>query len=36
MLTEGWSVNAICTTNAVLALVVIFIVFIMQKVHAGK
>ena len=36
MLTENWSVNAICTTNAVLALVVIMIIFIMQRVHAGK
>jgi hypothetical protein len=36
MLTEGWSVNAFCATNAVLALVVIVIIFIMQKVHAGK
>ena len=32
MLTESWSVNAICTTNAMLALVVILIIFIMQKV----
>jgi AAHS family 4-hydroxybenzoate transporter-like MFS transporter len=33
MLTENWSVNAICTTNAVLALVVVLIIFIMQKVN---
>jgi AAHS family 4-hydroxybenzoate transporter-like MFS transporter len=36
MLTEGWSVNAFCTTNAILALIVIVIIFMMQKVHAGK
>jgi AAHS family 4-hydroxybenzoate transporter-like MFS transporter len=36
MLTEGWSVNAICTTNAILALVVILVIFLMQKVHSGK
>jgi sugar phosphate permease len=36
MLTEGWGVKAICTTNATLALVVIFVVFIMQKVRTGR
>ncbi len=36
MLTEKWSVNAICTTNAILALVVILIIFIMQKVNSRK
>jgi AAHS family 4-hydroxybenzoate transporter-like MFS transporter len=36
MLTENWSVNAICTTNAILALVVILVIFIMQKVNSGK
>jgi AAHS family 4-hydroxybenzoate transporter-like MFS transporter len=36
MLTERWSVNAICTTNALLALVVILIIFIMQKVNSYK
>ena len=36
MLTERWSVNAICTTNALLALVVILIIFIMQKVNSDK
>jgi AAHS family 4-hydroxybenzoate transporter-like MFS transporter len=34
MLGENWSVNAICTTNAILALVVIVIIFIMQKVNS--
>ncbi len=34
MLSKNWSVNAICTTNAILALVVIFIIFIMQKVNS--
>ncbi|MGD9162378.1 MAG: MFS transporter [Desulfobacteraceae bacterium] len=34
MLTKNWSVNSICTTNAVLALVVIVIIFIMQKVNS--
>lgn len=34
MLTESWSVNAICTTNSLLALVVIVIIFIMQKVDS--
>ena len=34
MLTEGWSVKAICTTNAMLALVVVLIIFIMQKVNS--
>ncbi|MBN1907407.1 MAG: MFS transporter [Deltaproteobacteria bacterium] len=36
MLTGNWSVNAICTTNAIMALLVIIIIFIMQKVSAGK
>ena len=36
MLTESWSVNAICTTNALLALVVILIIFVMQKVNSTK
>jgi AAHS family 4-hydroxybenzoate transporter-like MFS transporter len=36
MLTESWSVNAICTTNAILALVVILIIFVMQKVNSSK
>jgi AAHS family 4-hydroxybenzoate transporter-like MFS transporter len=36
MLSKNWSVNAICTTNAILALVVILIIFIMQKVNFGK
>ncbi len=36
MLTENWSVNGICTTNAVMALLVILIIFIMQKVNSGK
>src|SRR4030042_1357160 len=34
MLTKNWSVNAICHTNALLALVVILIIFIMQKVNS--
>ena len=34
MLSKNWSVNAICTTNAILALVVIVIIFIMQKVNS--
>ncbi|NLD35485.1 MAG: MFS transporter [Desulfatiglans sp.] len=34
MLTGNWSVNYICTTNAILALVVILIIFIMQKVNS--
>lgn len=35
MLTNwNWSVNAICATNAILALVVIVIIFIMQKVNS--
>ncbi len=34
MITGNWSVNAICTTNAILALVVILIIFIMQKVNS--
>ena len=36
MLTEGWSVNAICTTNAILALVVILVIFLMQKVRVSN
>jgi AAHS family 4-hydroxybenzoate transporter-like MFS transporter len=36
MLTESWNVNAICTTNAILALVVILIIFLMQKVNSVK
>jgi AAHS family 4-hydroxybenzoate transporter-like MFS transporter len=36
MLTESWSVNVICTTNAILALVVILIIFVMQKVNSTK
>lgn len=35
-LTERRSVNAICTTNAILALVAVLIIFIMQKVYAHK
>jgi MFS transporter, AAHS family, 4-hydroxybenzoate transporter len=31
MLTRAWSVNAICTTNATLALVVVAIIFVMHK-----
>jgi AAHS family 4-hydroxybenzoate transporter-like MFS transporter len=36
MLTKSWSVKAICTANAVLALVVILVIFIMQKVNSAK
>jgi AAHS family 4-hydroxybenzoate transporter-like MFS transporter len=36
MLAEKWSVNAICTTNALLALVIVVIIFIMKKVNSGK
>ncbi len=36
MIAENWSVNAICTTNALLALVVVVIIFIMKKVNSGK
>jgi AAHS family 4-hydroxybenzoate transporter-like MFS transporter len=36
MLTENWSVNAICSTNAILALVAVLIIFIMQKVKSDK
>lgn len=35
MLTKSWSVNAICSTNAILALVVVLIIFVMQKVNSG-
>jgi AAHS family 4-hydroxybenzoate transporter-like MFS transporter len=36
MLTENWSVNSICTSNAVLALVVIISIFVMQKLRAAN
>ena len=36
MLTESWSVNKICTTNAMLALVVVVIIFIMHSVSIRK
>jgi AAHS family 4-hydroxybenzoate transporter-like MFS transporter len=36
MLTQSWSVNKICTTNALLALIVVGIVFIMHKVSMRK
>jgi len=36
MLTKNWSINTICTTNAILALVVILIIFIMQKVNSRR
>jgi AAHS family 4-hydroxybenzoate transporter-like MFS transporter len=36
MLTGGWSVNKICTTNAMLALFVVGVIFIMHKVSLRK
>jgi AAHS family 4-hydroxybenzoate transporter-like MFS transporter len=36
MLTANWSVNAICTINALLALVVVAIIFIIKIVNSGK
>jgi AAHS family 4-hydroxybenzoate transporter-like MFS transporter len=36
MLTENWSVNTICSTNAILALAAVLIIYIMQKVKSGK
>ncbi len=34
MLTNGWSVNAICTTNATLALAIVATVFAMQRLRS--